>query len=201
MRAETPADAPRVAALVTPEEHHPPLERESDRPLPWVRTQAELSDALAVLAAEPVVGLDVETTLATRALCLVQIASRRATYLIDALEVPDMSPLSALLGSRSTLKVIHNASFERAVLGRHGLSIEAVVDTREVSRRLRVGVRGHGLRDVCARELCVVLDKREQTGDWTRRPLTESQVAYAALDAEVLLRLYDRFQQEGAAGG
>jgi ATP-dependent helicase Lhr and Lhr-like helicase len=201
VRAAIPADAEHFAALITPEEDIPPLQREGDRPLLWVRTQAELEDALTVLAAEPVVGLDVETTLATRALCLVQIASRRATYLIDALEVPDVSPLGALLRSRSTLKVIHNASFERAVLGRHGLSIEAVVDTREVSRRLRAGTPGHGLRDVCARELCVLLDKREQTGDWTRRPLTESQVAYAALDAEVLLRLYDRFQQESEAGG
>jgi ATP-dependent helicase Lhr and Lhr-like helicase len=41
----------------------------------------------------------------------------------------------------------------------------------------------------------VELDKREQTGDWTRRPLTESQVNYAALDAEVLLRLFAHFEE------
>ena len=39
------------------------------------------------------------------------------------------------------------------------------------------------------------LDKREQAGDWTRRPLTESQVTYAALDAEVLLRLHAHFEE------
>jgi ribonuclease D len=160
----------------------------------WVRTRAALEEAVAVLAGERVVGLDVETTLGSRALCLVQIAGRSATYLIDALEVPDLAPLGALLASTDTIKVIHNASFERSVLGRHGLSIEAVVDTLTVSRRARSSVRGHGLREVCARELGVGLDKREQTGDWTRRPLTESQVAYAALDAEVLLRLYDHFE-------
>ena len=38
------------------------------------------------------------------------------------------------------------------------------------------------------------LDNREQTGDWTRRPLSESQVTYAALDAEVLLRLFAHFE-------
>lgn len=202
VRAATPADAQRVAALAEPALDLPPLHRDEARPLVWVRTRAALEEAVTALAEERVVGLDVETTLASRALCLVQIAGRSATYLIDALEVPDLAPLGALLGSTSTIKVIHNASFERSVLGRHGLSIEAVVDTRDVSRGTRSAVRGHGLRDVCARELGVGLDKREQTGDWTRRPLTDSQVAYAALDAEVLLRLYDHFERarpEGAS--
>jgi ATP-dependent helicase Lhr and Lhr-like helicase len=192
--ASMPGDKERLAALSEPVAELLPLHRDGARPLVWVSSRAALEEAVAELAREPRVGLDVETTLATRTLCLVQIAGRQATYLIDALGVEDLAPLAALLSSRETIKVIHNAPFERSVLGQHGLSIEAVVDTREVSRRVRRAVQGHGLRDVCERELGVVLDKREQTGDWTRRPLTEDQLAYAALDAEVLLRLHDHFE-------
>jgi ATP-dependent Lhr-like helicase len=47
---------------------------------------------------------------------------------------------------------------------------------------------------VCARELARELDKREQTGDWTRRPLSRVQIDYAALDAEILLQLYERLR-------
>jgi ATP-dependent helicase Lhr and Lhr-like helicase len=144
---------------------------------------------------EPVVGLDVETTLARRTLCLIQVAGREVTYLIDALELPDLEPLGRLLASADTTKLIHYASFEREVLGRHGFALDAVLDTRDVSRRLRRGADGHSLREVCARELGVELDKREQTGEWTRRPLTESQVTYAALDVEVLLRLHAHFEE------
>ena len=35
------------------------------------------------------------------------------------------------------------------------------------------------------------LDKAEQCSDWDARPLRDAQVAYAALDAAVLLRLWD----------
>ena len=114
--------------------------------------------------------------------------------MIDALEVADLGPLAALLANHATTKIIQNASFEREVLGRHGLTIDPVVDTRALSRQ-RHGddaAGGHGLRAICARELKLALDKAEQSGDWMRRPLSEAQIAYAALDAEVLLRLRER---------
>ncbi len=195
VRALTPEDKARLASLEAVLSGLPPLTRDGTRPLVWVRSEADLVEAVAMLMRERIIGLDVETTLGTRALCLVQIAGERATYLIDALDVPDLAPLALLLSTHGTTKVIHCVDFEREVLGRHGLAIEPVIDTREVSRRVRGHAvdGGHSLRDVCARELKVGLDKTEQTSDWTQRPLTESQIAYAALDAEVLLQLYTHF--------
>jgi ATP-dependent helicase Lhr and Lhr-like helicase len=76
------------------------------------------------------------------------------------------------------------------VFARFGIAIEPVVDTLALSRKLRGKVDGgHGLKAVCARELGVDLDKREQTSNWAQRPLSERQKAYAAVDAEVLLAL------------
>ena len=121
------------------------------------------------------------------------------TYLIDALDLSDLAVLAPLLSSQKTTKVIHYAPFERQIFARYGLEIDPVIDTREVSRRLRGEAvdGGHSLRAVCARELQADLDKSEQTGDWKHRPLTASQVTYAALDAEVLLLLNDHFQTPG----
>ena len=45
---------------------------------------------------------------------------------------------------------------------------------------------------VCERELGLILDKSEQTSNWAQRPLSAEQLRYAALDAEVLLVLYER---------
>jgi ATP-dependent Lhr-like helicase len=192
--AYTNEDEQRVADLVQAPEL-PPLLRDPSRSLVWVRSSPELIAAVAVLMNEPVVGLDVETTMGPQALCLIQIAGRDTTYLIDALDVSDLDLLAPLLSRQSTKKVIHHAAFERHVFARHGLHIEHVVDTREVSRRIRGadGDGGDSLQAICAREFHAHLDKAEQTSDWTRRPLTEAQVTYAALDAEVVLRLYRHF--------
>lgn len=169
-----------------------PATRDLARPLIWVDTRAALEDAVTALLQEPHVGLDVETTLKSRTLCLIQLAGATATYLIDALALDDLSPLERLLSAPDTLKLIHNASFERSVLGAHGLTIEPVLDTLERSRaaRGRTAEGGHSLKAVCARELGIALPKNEQTSDWTTRPLTPTQRDYAALDAELLLKLF-----------
>ena len=46
-----------------------------------------------------------------------------------------------------------------------------------------------GLGLVCATFLKKRLDKTEQCSDWDQRPLSESQVVYAAADAAVLVEI------------
>ena len=47
------------------------------------------------------------------------------------------------------------------------------------------------LRRVCARTIGVRLDKAQQCSDWARRPLLQEQFTYAALDAHILLQVYE----------
>lgn len=160
-------------------------------PVEWVGTDAALRALCARLRTEKTLALDVETTLTTRTLCLIQLAWPAGIALVDALEIVSLEPLAELLADQGIEKVIHNAAFERSVLGRLGMSIESVTDTLALSRAKhgRKVDGGHGLKAVCARELGLELDKAEQTSNWARRPLSQRQLAYAAVDAEVLLRL------------
>ena len=95
--------------------------------------------------------------------------------------------------------------FERldAALAGCTTGIASVVDLQPLVGRalgLRKGATP-GLRHACASLLHVKLDKCQQTSDWESRPLTDAQLVYAALDAAVLLPLYDaaRGQQAQAA--
>lgn len=99
------------------------------------------------------------------------------------------------------LKVIHNARFERRVLAAIGIALDGVFDTLDPSRRARGvdALGGHSLAMVCERELGIVLDKSAQTSNWSRRPLDADQLNYAALDAEILLALHERFKDVGGA--
>ncbi len=170
----------------------------------WIDTPAALRSVLAELVAEEVVGLDVETALDFGTLCLVQIATRTRTYLIDPFAVGDLAPLHQVMNAPRPQKIIHNARFERRVLAAVGIALDGVFDTLEASRRVRGkdAMGGHGLAMVCERELGVSLDKGEQTSNWSCRPLDADQLRYAALDAEVLLLLWDRLQNVdlGATG-
>ena len=168
---------------------------EPQRPVTSVVDAAALGALCVALLREPFFALDVETTLTDKRLCLVQIGTRAGNWIIDPLLISDLSALGPPLASVDVVKVIHNAAFERSVLGEVGLVIDNVYDTLTESRR-RLGQLGggHSLLAVARRELDVALDKGSQLSDWTQRPLTAEQIAYAALDVEVLVDLYRAFE-------
>ena len=169
------------------------------------RTRAVFIDDAGALEAtclelvhEPILALDVETTLDTHALCLVQMGTPRLVVIVDPLAVGTLEPLRVLLESRSILKVVHNVTFERGVFARLGYNLINIFDTLWASRavRGREALGGHSLRAVCERELGVTLNKSAQTSTWARRPLSREQLAYAAADVEVLLPLHETFRKE-----
>lgn len=190
-------------AVGAPAAWAPPLEpipagAKPQNEIRFLDRQADVDALCRELLTHDRVALDVETTLVERDLCLIQLGTPTYNALIDARALDDLSPVAEVLESSAVLKIIHNASFERSVFQKLNIDIVNIFDTLPASRRLR-GKKidgGHGLAAVCRRELGKDLDKTEQTSDWTRRPLTERQVAYAAMDVEVLLALHERFEAE-----
>ncbi|PRQ06619.1 DEAD/DEAH box helicase [Enhygromyxa salina] len=202
-RERVPAALRRIPAgdaapVVTVEDLDAAPPREPSLPVQWVDSDEALAVVCERLRLEEAVALDVETTF-SRTLCLVQLGTREQIYVIDALQLTDLEPLGGLLGDPAVVKIIHNASFEKGVLRRHGIEISNIVDTLTLSRQRhgRDLEGGHKLGEVCRRELGIELDKTEQTSNWARRPLSRRQLAYAALDVEVLPPLWDRLQRQG----
>ena len=163
--------------------------------LPWyyIDNTRDFNRALDVILTQSYIGLDVETTLYDRSLRLVQIGCLSQTFLIDPLSV-NIAQLSQVMSHPGITKIIHNAAFEKSVLAQHNIQIAPIVDTMTLSRSI-FGLKvagGHKLTSLCERVFGRGLRKECQTSNWSARPLSPMQLEYAALDAEILVRLYPR---------
>ena len=96
-------------------------------------------------------------------------------------------------------KAIHNASFDAVRLARHlGIATSPVHDTMLAARRS--GEKKCSLQAQVRTHLGFDLDKTEQQGDWSRRPLDPEQLQYAALDAACTLILFEQQIARGLRG-
>lgn len=161
----------------------------------WVDTPAANRMVSKELRASDEAGLDVETALAFGTLCLLQIARRKHTFLIDPLG--DLKPIIDVLSGAEPMKVIHHARLERRILAAIGVALDGVYDTLEAARRAggKDALGGHSLAIERERERGIVLDKTPQTSNWSCRPLDVYQLKYAALDAKAVLAVHERFNE------
>src|SRR6185295_12974767 len=131
-------------------------------------------------------------------LCVVQLAARRSVVIIDALVTP-LAPLAALLSSETTVKVLHDVSFDARLLAENDLTLRNVIDTSVAARML--GRTATGLGSLLASELGIDLDKRMQHHDWAARPLDRKALAYLGGDVIHLGALADKLFSEVEARG
>jgi hypothetical protein len=125
-------------------------------------------------------------------LALLQLATDneyRASFIVDALHLADLTPLQPALADARSLKLFHGIGADTRVLAARQLFPRHTLDLEAVSRSI-FGQRESGLQSMLRRAAGVRLDKSLQRADWARRPLTPAMVAYAARDAEMTLVLH-----------
>ena len=111
-------------------------------------------------------------------------------WLIDPLAVDDLAPLEALLRDAGTVKVIHSASEDLEVFQTLlRCQPEPMFDTQKAAAFVGLGF-GLGYRRLVELLTGLELDKGETRSDWLKRPLSESQLAYAAADVVPLMPVY-----------
>ena len=80
--------------------------------------------------------------------------------------------------------------------------VPSIMDTNILYRHLQPEVKQDiSLKNLALNYLHCDLIKTEQCSDWARRPLSSSQIKYAAGDALILLRLFDAMTCEAAENG
>lgn len=127
-------------------------------------------------------------------LALLQIGDGQHEYLIDPLLVTDFSPLFPLLLNEYPRKILHACSEDVEVLTRLiGGRIKGLLDTQIAASFMGQGLQ-IGYQKALLDNLGVDIPKGESRSDWLQRPLSESQINYAALDVKYLPPLYEKLK-------
>jgi ribonuclease D len=130
-----------------------------------VNTKSQLAAVANRLQKQKIIGVDLEADSLyhfKEKVCLIQIAAEDINIVIDPFQIKDLSALKPLFKDRDIQKIFHGAMDET--------SLEAVLK----------------------RWFNVSLNKKYQRKDWSKRPLPEEMIAYAAEDARYLVPLAQR---------
>lgn len=163
-----------------------------------VDTLAELEAFARQAARATAVAVDLEADSMfhyNEKVCLLQMCANGQTVVIDPLKVSDLSALKPVFGDAAIRKVFHGADYDvRSLYRDFGITINNLFDTQLACMYL--GWPGTSLEAVVARQFGVELDKKYQKKDWSRRPLPEEMVAYAAADVIYLTPLAAALTEE-----
>ncbi len=169
--------------------------------MPTIRLIESLDDLIplaSTLSREPQIAIDTESDSLhhyQEKVCLMQISTPRETVVLDLLRLPHLDPLRPLFANPRIEKVLHGADYDVRTLQRdHDLTLHTLFDTAVAAQLL--GLEQIGLAALLQARFDVVLNKKFQKADWSRRPLTPEMIHYAALDTAHLLPLRDQLAAE-----
>ena len=119
-----------------------------------------------------------------------------SAYIFDVLDKPDLAVyfINQIMVNSQIEKVFHNAGFDLKYLGRE--VAQNVTCTLKIARKITKEVlQTTNLKlKTLAAELCQFshVDAEEGTSDWGKRPLTQKQLNYAAMDTVYLAAVHYR---------
>jgi ribonuclease D len=130
-------------------------------------------------------------------LCLIQIAGATTSALIDPLaDGLNLQPFFDLMANTNVLKVFHAASQDIEIL----VNMAKLVPTPVFDTQIAAMVCGFGDQvgyEAIVRKLVgAQIDKSSQFTDWSRRPLTHKQLAYALSDVTHLRVVYEKLKAQ-----
>jgi len=163
-------------------------------PMELITTSPELAAACARFATQPYVTVDTEFLRETTyypLLCVAQIASADEAIVIDTLAPGlDLKPLFDLMANERVLKVFHAARQDIEIVWHMANLIpHPIFDTQVAAMVLGYG-DSISYDQLVQRITGDLLDKSNRFTDWSRRPLSEAQITYAASDVTHLRQVF-----------
>jgi ribonuclease D len=130
-------------------------------------------------------------------LCLVQIAGPADSAAIDPLaEGIELAPLYALMADPAILKVFHAARQDIEIFYQLGGAVPIpIADTQVMAMVLGFG-EAASYETLASKLANARIDKTQRFTNWSHRPLSERQIAYAMSDVVPLRKVYERLEKK-----
>jgi ribonuclease D len=164
----------------------------------WIETLPRLEGVARILGQSKIIGVDLEADSLYHyfeKVCLIQVATESASYVIDPLALRDLSALHPVFSNPGIRKVFHGADYDiRSLYRDFRLEVENLFDTQCACKFL--GLRDSGLEALLRSRFHVELNKKYQRADWSQRPLSPEMVKYAATDSMYLIPLARMLEKE-----
>ena len=125
-------------------------------------------------------------------LCLIQVATRDALYLVDPIAIQDVTPFWKLVADPANTVIVHGGREEvRLCRQWSGSPPGNLIDLQITAGMLGMGFPT-GMASIVQTVLGHRLSKSETLTEWRARPLTLAQRSYAYDDVRYLLEINDR---------
>lgn len=160
----------------------------------YIDTIENLSYLDKELLKKPFVAVDTEfrrTTKDNMRLALLQINDGEEIYLIDTVLIDKPRQECNFLFSDSVVKIFHSCKEDlEAIFSWTNREMINIFDT-QIAHALLSNNFSISYQDLVEEKIGIVLEKKETRSNWLRRPLSDNQLKYAALDVEYLIYLYE----------
>lgn len=154
----------------------------------------DVPPAIHKLQKSPILGFDTETKPAFKKgesylPCLLQLADEKSCYLFRLNRLGMMPEIVDLLADKQTIKA--GVAIRDDLVGlkkRKAFTPQGFVEIADLAKE-----QGHhklGLRSLAEVLMSVKVSKKMRTSNWERKELSPQQMAYAAADAHLGLKLY-----------
>lgn len=162
----------------------------------WIDSQDEFEQLVQQWSASDEIALDTEfhreKTYYPR-LALLQVGWAGKVALIDPIKI-DLAPLKQLF-SCPVLVVLHAGIQDLEILSRVVGAVPAKIFDTQLAAGF-IGYSNPSLALLSERILGIALPKGDRLTDWTKRPLSQSQLRYAASDVSNLIELKHVIEQD-----
>lgn len=171
----------------------------------WVNDPKGLRDAVTSISSATRLGVDTEADSRhhyPEKTCLIQVVANDRVFIIDPLADIDVGAFREMFERSEVEKIFHGADFDLRGLNRDwGFELKGVYDTNTGARFAGLERFGYAALIEDLLGPIIAKDQRLQRSDWSKRPLTEAALEYAAADVIYLGEVRDAIDERVAKLG